>query len=122
MRAEDVFDAMKGVGATFGSPKQHVGSVYKAKYCAEVVNTTEDYFIDVCEYEDAKSGKEGFKLLQAFSLAPGREVHQNGATVLTIRVGKATPENKALGKKMVDAFSKLKPALKPAPAPSASGK
>jgi len=121
--AESGFAAMKEAGALLDTPKQHLGSVWKANYCTAAINAAEDFVVDFCEFSDPKTAKESLDMAKkGFSSIPGREVHQNGATLLTLRVGKPTPENKALAKKLVDAFAKLKAPPKAAPAPSASAK
>jgi hypothetical protein len=118
--AESGFAAMKEAGALLDTPKQHLGSVWKANYCTAAINAAEDFVVDFCEFADSKVAKESLDMAKkGFSSIPGREVHQNGATLLTLRVGKPTPENKALAKKLVDAFAKLKAPPK-TPAPSSS--
>lgn len=110
IRADDVFATMKEQGATFDAPKQHLASVWKAVYCAAAVNGAEDFVIDVCEYRDEKSAKEGEATSRKnFAAVPGREVHRNGTTLFTLRTGKPTPANVALAKKLVEAFTKMKP-------------
>ncbi len=125
VRAEDVFEAFKAAGATFETPKQHLGSFFKASYCVGTKNPDTAFVIDLCEYPDAKAAKEG-KAMSQKSLAAitGRQLYVNGGTMLTLRLGKETPENLALAKKLAGVFAKLKPAPPPAaaPAPAASAK
>jgi hypothetical protein len=121
VRAEDVFEAFKAAGATFEPPKQHLGSFFKANYCVGAKNPDTAFVIDLCEYADAKAAKEGKAMsLKSLAAITGRQLYLNGATLLTLRLGKETPENLALAKKLAAVFAKLKPA--PAPAASSSAK
>lgn len=107
--AEDVFDMAKSLGASLDTPKQHLAAAWKAAYCIAGQNPAEDFVVDVCEYADEKAAREGEGISKkGFSNIPGREVHRSGATLLTLRVGKPSPENKALATKIVDGFGKLK--------------
>lgn len=107
--AEDVFDMAKSVGASLDAPKQHLAAAWKAAYCIAAQNPAEDFVVDVCEYVDEKAAREGEGISKkGFSNIPGREVHRSGATLLTLRVGKPSPENKALAAKIVEGFAKLK--------------
>lgn len=107
--AEDVFAMAKSVGASLDAPKQHLAAAWKAAYCIAGQNPAEDFVVDVCEYVDEKAAREGEGISKkGFSNIPGREVHRSGATLLTLRVGKPSPENKALATKIVDGFAKLK--------------
>lgn len=109
VRAEDVLAMAKDAGATFDAPKQHLGSVWKALYCTAAVNPVEDFAIDVCEFRDEKTAKEGEATSKkGFGATPGREVHRNGTTMLTLLVGKPTPPNVALAKKIAEGFAKMK--------------
>lgn len=114
IRAEDVLATMKEAGAKLDPPKQHLASVWKALYCTAAIDPAEDFVVDVCELRDEKTAKETEATSRkGFGAVPGREVHRNGATLLTLRAGKPTAENKALAKKLAEAFAKMKP--KPAP-------
>lgn len=107
--AEDVFDMAKSLGASLDAPKQHLAAAWKAAYCIAAQNPAEDFVVDVCEYVDEKAAREGEGISKkGFSNIPGREVHRSGATLLTLRVGKQSPENKALAAKIVEGFAKLK--------------
>lgn len=107
--AEDVFDMAKSAGASLDVPKQHLAAAWKAAYCIASQNPAEDFVVDVCEYADEKAAREGEGISKkGFSNIPGREVHRSGATLLTLRVGKPSPENKALAAKIVEGFAKLK--------------
>jgi len=121
LRAEDVFATMREAGATFDAPKQHLATVWKAIYCVAAVNPAEDFVIDVCEYGDEKSAKETEGTSRkGFGAVPGREVHRNGTTLLTLRNGKPTPASVALAKKLVEAFGKMKPKAGPGAATKGS--
>jgi hypothetical protein len=107
--AEDVFEMAKSAGASLDAPKQHLAAAWKAAYCIASQNPAEDFVVDVCEYADEKAAREGEGISKkGFSNIPGREVHRSGATLLTLRVGKPSPENKALAAKIVEGFAKLK--------------
>ncbi len=123
VRAEDVFEAFKAAGATFEAPKQHLGSFFKASYCVGAKNPDTAFVIDLCEYPDAKAAKEGKAMsLKSLAAITGRQLYVNGGTMLTLRLGKETPENLALAKKLAAVFAKLKPAPAAAAAPSSSAK
>lgn len=123
VRAEDVFEAFKAAGATFEPPKQHLGSFFKASYCVGTKNPDTAFVIDLCEYPDAKAAKEGKAMsLKSLAAITGRQLYLNGATLLTLRLGKETPENLALAKKLAAVFAKLKPAAAAAPSSSAKAR
>jgi hypothetical protein len=123
VRAEDVFEAFKAAGATFETPKQHLGSFFKASYCVGAKNPDTAFVIDLCEYPDAKAAKEGKAMsLKSLAAITGRQLYLNGATLLTLRLGKETPETLALAKKLAAVFAKLKPATAPAPSSSAKAR
>lgn len=108
LRAERVLQEFSSLGATMREERQHLGAPFGAKYCVGA-RTGEDIHLSVCEYdgdERATAGASGSRT--AFAGVENRRVERNGATTLTVRLGKRTAADEALARKIVDAFATMK--------------
>lgn len=111
VRVEDVTAAFTAAGADIREEKQHLGSPYLAKYCVGL-KTGEDIHASICEYDDEKTAVDGMKQSEKAFMLPNRSLHRNGATTLTLRLGKNGADDQALAKKMIAAFESLRPPSK----------
>lgn len=115
---EQVHGALKAKGLVLRSEKQHLGAPFYAGYCVGS-ELGDDVALSVCEFTSAAGAEKGKAASEkAFASVPNRKLHLNGATMLTVREGKLSPDNDKIVATVVDTFQKLKAA--PAPAGSAS--
>lgn len=115
---EQVHGAMKAKGLVFKFEKQHLGAPFYAAYCMGS-ELGDDVALSVCEYTSAPGAEKGKAASEkAFASVPNRKLYLNGATMLTVREGKLSPDNDKIVAAVVETFQKLKAA--PAPAGSAS--
>ncbi len=110
---EAVVAAFKAKGANVTSTEQHLGTAYHAAYCVGGwVDATQIAF-SVCEYASDKAVADGKTDSSKLAPVPNRSTHQNGRTLLFLRVATKTPETSERAKAMVDAFTALKPSAAP---------
>lgn len=108
LRAERALEEFSSLGATMREARQHLGAPFGAKYCVGA-RTGEDIHLSVCEYDGDERAAEGARGSRtAFAHVENRRVERNGATTLTLRLGRSTPADQALARKLVDAFATMK--------------
>ncbi len=113
-RVEDVLAAIKSAGIAPHDVQQHLGSPFGAQYCMGL-KAGKDVHASVCEYKDAKTAADNRVASVRDLNIPNRNIYQNGATTLTVRIGTRTDDEDALAQKMIAAFQTVKAA-----APAAS--
>lgn len=108
LRAERALEEFSSVGATMREARQHLGAPFGAKYCVGA-RTGDDVHLSVCEYDGDERAADGARRSKtAFAGVENRRVERNGATTLTVRLGKRTAADEALARKIVDAFATMK--------------
>ena len=111
---EEVLGALDAAGVKLLEKKQHLGSPFGARYCvgARVVNAAGDatlFHLSVCEFvsEDVAKMSREYSEQSLASTIPDRSVYLNKQTTLTMREMTKSPDNDALGAKIIDTYKKL---------------
>lgn len=107
-RPEDLFAALEKDGIKVHHVAQHMASPFGAKFCVGFQGG-KDLHGSFCEYKDEAAAKTGGEASEKAFKTNTRKVHRNGAATLTVRIGTASAEDEALGKKWVDLFKAQKP-------------
>lgn len=107
-RPEDLFAAFKKDDIKIHDVAQHMAAPFGAKFCVGFQGG-KDLHGSFCEYKDEAAAKTGGEASDKAFKTNTRKVQRNGAATLTVRIGTASPEDEALGKKWVDLFNALKP-------------
>lgn len=120
---EQVLEAFKKNGVTLVKVAQHLGNLYSATYCVGAFTEGERVALSICEYTDVKSANEGVKAAsKGLSALKELKMTLSGQTLLVTRADKPGPDAEADRKKLIDAFTAIKPEPHAAPsgAPSSA--
>jgi hypothetical protein len=105
-KAEDVYAALGKNGLPIREERQHVASIFGAKYCLGGKSGVLAY--SVCEYESPEAAKSGRDMSLKTLAVPNRAIFVNKKTTLTVRQPPlATKESEAATQKSADVFAKL---------------
>jgi hypothetical protein len=105
LRVEQALSAFRTAGIALGGERQHLARPYGARYCVGA-KSGPDVALSVCEYIDAAAAETGAAVSRKLTLRD-REIRLRGATSLTVRLIKKTPESQAVEARLFDTFARL---------------